>query len=52
MRPPCTPLPLRLGAYSAKSTDLSHSITLWLDHWTTSLGVNWFWAHNQQQHLP
>lgn len=38
MRPPWTPLPRRLGAYSARSTDRSHSITLWLDHCTTSDG--------------
>lgn len=38
MRPPCTPLPRRLGAYSAKSTERSHSITRWLLHWITSAG--------------
>lgn len=38
MRPPWTPLPRRLGAYSARSTDRNHSITLWLDHCTTSEG--------------
>lgn len=36
--PPWTPLPRRLGAYSARSTALSHSITRWLDHCTTSEG--------------
>lgn len=28
MRPPCTPLPLRFGAYSDRSTDRSQSMTL------------------------
>lgn len=43
MRPPWTPLPRRLGAYSARSTALSHSITRWLDHCTTSEGEGCFW---------
>ncbi|TNN61282.1 hypothetical protein EYF80_028485 [Liparis tanakae] len=34
----------RLGAYSAKSTERSHSITRWLVHWETSAGVMWFWT--------
>lgn len=41
MSPPWTPLPRRLGAYSARSTALSHSITRWLDHCTTSEGEGW-----------
>lgn len=40
--PPCTPLPRRLGAYSARSTERSHSITRWLVHWVTSEGVTLF----------
>lgn len=40
--PPWTPLPLRLGAYSARSTERSHSITLWLVHWEISAGVMLF----------
>lgn len=40
--PPWTPLPRRLGAYSARSTALSHSITRWLDHCTTSEGEGCF----------
>ena len=32
IRAPCTPLPLILAAYSLRSIDLSHSITLWLVH--------------------
>lgn len=42
IKPPCTPLPLRLGAYSARSTDRSHSITLWLVHCEISAGVMLF----------
>lgn len=48
MRAPCTPLPRRFGAYSARSTDLSHSITLWLDHWTTSEGEPLLCWRNQR----
>lgn len=40
--PPWTPLPRKLGAYSARSTALSHSITRWFDHWTTSDGEGCF----------
>ena len=32
IRAPCTPLPRILAAYSLRSIDLSHSITLWLVH--------------------
>ena len=35
-RAPCTPLPLRLGAYSERSTCRNHSITL---HGVSSVGM-------------
>ena len=35
-RAPCTPLPLRLGAYSERSTCRNHSITL---HGVSSVGL-------------
>lgn len=34
-----SPDPLKFGAYSAKSTRHSHSMTLWLVHSATSLAV-------------
>lgn len=40
--PPWTPLPLRLGAYSARSTERSHSITRWLVHRQISAGPRLF----------
>lgn len=46
--PPCTPLPLRLGAYSARSTERNHSITRWLVHWVTSEGVTLFCKQEEQ----
>lgn len=48
MSPPWTPLPRRLGANSARSTDLSHSITRWLDHWTTSEGEGFLWKRTKK----
>lgn len=47
MSPPWTPLPRRLGANSARSTDLSHSITRWLDHCTTSEGEGFLWRRKR-----
>lgn len=49
--PPCTPLPRRLGAYSARSTALSHSITRWFDHCTTSEGEGFFCQSQKQKVL-
>lgn len=50
IKPPCTPLPLRLGAYSARSTERSHSITLWLVHWEISAGEILFcWKREQKE---
>lgn len=51
MSPPWTPLPLRLGAYSAKSTERSHSITRWLVHCWTSDGVTVFCGNKPHQEL-
>ena len=39
---PCTPDPLRFGAYSERSTDRSHSMTRWLVQYTTSFGESIF----------
>lgn len=50
--PPWTPLPLRLGAYSARSTERSHSITLWLVHWEISAGVTLLCRHGAQEVRP
>lgn len=49
MSPPWTPLPRRLGANSARSTDLSHSITRWLDHCTTSEGEGFLWKRERKK---
>ena len=38
IKPPCTPDPLRFGAYSERLHDLSHSIVLWLVQSCTSSG--------------
>ena len=37
---PCTPLPRRLGAYSAKSTSRNHSVTRLFVHSSTSAPLN------------
>lgn len=49
--PPWTPLPLRFGAYSAKSTERSHSITRWLVHWEISAGVMLFWIQQRDTNV-
>ena len=39
IKAPCTPLPLKFGAYSDRSIVRNHSMTLWFVHKTTSPGT-------------
>ena len=48
---PCTPLPRRLGAYSAKSTKRNHSVTRLLVHNSTSAPLNHDWLIQQNRAL-
>lgn len=52
MTAPWTPLPLKFGAYSDRSIVLSHSITLWLVHKTTSPGIPFMWGCCAHKNMP